>query len=275
MKPLKPAEILDTSIETSTVKAGGSFGKLFVLAFLAGAFISFAAEGSNMAAFNLLASPGTYGLGKLTAGIVFGTGLMLVVLCGGELFTGNTLIIAAVADKKVTLAKMLRNWVVVYAGNLAGALFIACMMNYSGLFSSGAGMLGAMTVKIAANKVGLSFGQAFVLGIMCNWLVCLAVWLSFGADTMAGKMLGIFFPISLFVTSGFEHSIANMYYIPAGILAKANETFASLSGVSAEALESLNWLSFFTANLIPVTLGNIVGGGIFVAMAYFYAYKKA
>lgn len=275
MKPLKPAEILDTSIETSTVKAGGSFGKLFVLAFLAGAFISFAAEGSNMAAFNLLVSPGTYGLGKLTAGIVFGTGLMLVVLCGGELFTGNTLIIAAVADKKVTLAKMLRNWVVVYAGNLAGALFIACMMNYSGLFSSGAGMLGAMTVKIAVNKVGLSFGQAFVLGIMCNWLVCLAVWLSFGADTMAGKMLGIFFPISLFVTSGFEHSIANMYYIPAGILAKANETFASLSGVSAEALESLNWLSFFTANLIPVTLGNIVGGGIFVAMAYFYAYKKA
>lgn len=275
MKPLKPAEILDVSIETSVTKAGGSFGKLFVLAFLAGAFISFAAEGSNMAAFNLLASPDTYGLGKLVAGIVFGTGLMLVVLCGGELFTGNTLIIAAVADKRVTIGKMLRNWIVVYAGNLAGALFIACLMNYSGLFSSGVAMLGAVTVKIAAGKVGLSFGQAFVLGIMCNWLVCLAVWLSFGADTMAGKMLGIFFPISLFVTSGFEHSIANMYYIPAGIIAKANDTFAALSGVSAEALANLNWVSFFTANLIPVTLGNMVGGCIFVAMAYFYAYKKA
>ena len=132
-----------------------------------------------------------------------------------------------------------------------------------------------MTVKIAAGKVGFSFGQAFVLGIMCNWLVCLAVWLSFGADTMAGKILGIFFPISLFVTSGFEHSLANMYYIPAGIIAKANETFAALSGVSAEALVNLNWTSFFTANLIPVTLGNIVGGCVFVAMAYFYAYKKA
>ncbi|PWM65218.1 MAG: FdhC protein [Eubacteriales Family XIII. Incertae Sedis bacterium] len=275
MKPLKPAEILDASIETSVTKAGGSFGKLFVLSFLAGAFIAFAAEGSNMAAFNLLASPDTYGIGKLIAGIVFGTGLMLVVLCGGELFTGNTLIIAAAADKKVTVMKMLRNWLIVYAGNFTGAFFIAGLMNYSGLFSSGAGMLGAMTVKIAAGKVGFSFGQAFVLGIMCNWLVCLAVWLSFGADTMAGKILGIFFPISLFVTSGFEHSIANMYYIPAGIIAKANETFAALSGVSAEALVNLNWTSFFTANLIPVTLGNIVGGCVFVAMAYFYAYKKA
>lgn len=275
MKPLKPAEILEAAIETGVAKANGSFGRLFLLGILAGAFIAFAAEGSNMAAFNLLASPDTYGLGKCLAGAIFGTGLMLVVLAGGELFTGNTLIITSVADKKVSVGKMLRNWIIVYIGNFVGALLIAYMMNVSGLFDSGAGLLGGMTVRIAAGKTGLTFGKAFVLGIMCNWLVCLAVWLSYGADTMSGKILGIFFPIWLFITSGFEHSIANMYYIPAGIMAKGNELYASLSGLSAEALAGLNIQGFLLNNLLPVTLGNIVGGAGFVALAYFYAYKKA
>ncbi|MBQ9971944.1 MAG: formate/nitrite transporter family protein [Firmicutes bacterium] len=275
MKPLKPAEILDVTIETGKAKASGSFGKLFVLGILAGAFIAFAAEGSNMAAFNLLASPDTYGLGKCLAGSIFGTGLMLVVLAGGELFTGNTLIMAAVADKQVTLARMLRNWIIVYIGNLAGSLLIAYMINASGQLDSSAGLLGGMTIKIAAGKCGLSFLKAFVLGIMCNWLVCLAVWLSFGADTMSGKILGIFFPIWLFITSGFEHSVANMYYIPAGIMAKSNELYVTMSGLSAEALAGLNVQNFLIANLLPVTLGNIVGGAGFVALAYFYAYKKA
>lgn len=275
MKPLKPAEILDVTIETGKAKASGSFGKLFVLGILAGAFIAFAAEGSNMAAFNLLASPDTYGLGKCLAGSIFGTGLMLVVLAGGELFTGNTLIMAAVADKQVTLARMLRNWIIVYLGNLAGSLLIAYMINASGQLDSSAGLLGGMTIKIAAGKCGLSFLKAFVLGIMCNWLVCLAVWLSFGADTMSGKILGIFFPIWLFITSGFEHSVANMYYIPAGIMAKSNELYVTMSGLSAEALAGLNVQNFLIANLLPVTLGNIVGGAGFVALAYFYAYKKA
>lgn len=275
MKPLKPNEILDYTVETAVGKAGGSFAKLLILGILAGAFIAFAAEGSNMAAFNLFAEPATYGLGKLAAGGVFGTGLMMVVLCGGELFTGNTLILAAVLDKRVSAGRMLRNWCIVYIGNLIGSLLIAYMMNASGLFTSGADMLGAVTVKIAAYKCGLPFAQAFILGVMCNWLVCLAVWLSYGADTMAGKILGIFFPICLFVTSGFEHSIANMYYIPAGILAKANPVFAELSHVSAQALSELNWSSFFVSNLLPVTLGNIVGGAVFVGMAYWFVYRKA
>lgn len=275
MKPLKPAEILDYTIETAVGKANGSFLKLLVLGIMAGAFIAFAAEGSNMAAFNLFYQPETYGLGKALAGSIFGTGLMLVVLCGGELFTGNTLILTAVCEKRVKVTQMLRNWVIVYIGNLIGSLFIAFMMYQSGLFTSGADVLGAVTIKIAAYKTGLTFTQAFFLGIMCNWLVCLAVWLSYGADTMAGKILGIFFPIWLFITSGFEHSVANMYYIPAGIMAKANASFAELSHVSAEALAQLNWGSFFIDNLIPVTLGNIVGGGIFVGMAYWFVYKKA
>lgn len=275
MKPLKPAEILDYTIETAVAKANGSFFKLLVLGIMAGAFIAFAAEGSNMAAFNLFYKPETYGLGKALAGSIFGTGLMLVVLCGGELFTGNTLILTAVCEKRVKITRMLRNWVIVYIGNLIGSLLIAFMMYKSGLFTSGADVLGAVTIKIAAYKTGLTFTQAFFLGIMCNWLVCLAVWLSYGADTMAGKILGIFFPIWLFITSGFEHSVANMYYIPAGIMAKANASFVELSHVSAEALAQLNWGSFFIDNLIPVTLGNIVGGGIFVGMAYWFVYKKA
>ena len=211
MKPLKPAEILDYTIETGVKKASGSFLQLLILGIMAGAFIGFAAEGSNMAAFNLFYKPETYGLGKALAGSIFGTGLMMVVLCGGELFTGNTLILAGVMEKRVKVLNMLRNWVIVYIGNLLGSLLIAYFMYISGLFTSGADTLGAVTIKIAAYKTGLSFTQAFVLGIMCNWLVCLAVWLSYGADTMAGKIFGIFFPIWLFITSGFEHSVANMY----------------------------------------------------------------
>lgn len=275
IKPLTPAEITDYSIEAGAKRANSKFSKLLVLGILAGAFIAFAAEGSNMAAFNLFADPNTYGLGKALAGAIFGTGLMLVVLAGGELFTGNTLMLAGVLEKKFTFIKMLRNWTIVYIGNLIGSLFIAYMMANSGLFESGASMLGAMTLKIAVYKVGLTFTEAFFLGIMCNWLVCLAVWMSYGAESMVGKIMAIFFPIWLFITSGFEHSVANMYYIPAGILVKANSEFAELAHLSQSSLDSLTWGTFFINNLIPVTLGNIVGGGILVAMAYWFSFKKA
>ena len=275
MKHLKPAEILESTMEISVTKSGGSFMKLFVLALLAGSFIAFGAECSNMAAFNLLAKPETYGLGRLLSGAIFSTGLMLVVLAGAELFTGNTMMAAAVCEKKITVLKMLRNWAIVYIGNFVGSVFIAYMMANSGLFDLGASGLGAVTLKIAAYKVNIPFLSAFYLGIMCNWLVCLAVWVSYGAESTPGKILGIFFPICLFVTSGFEHSIANMYFIPAGIFIKSNIVFTELAGVSGAALEKLTWGGFVLNNLIPVTIGNIVGGSIFVAMAYWYAYKKA
>jgi formate/nitrite transporter len=274
-KVLKPAEILDFTISVAKDKVAGRFQKLLLLSFLAGAFIAFAAEGSNMAAFNLLAEPTTYGLGKSLAGAIFGTGLMLVVLAGGELFTGNTLILAAVCEKKVTTGKMLRNWAIVYIGNLLGSLFIAYLMANSGLFSSGGNMLGAVTLKIAVYKVNLSFMEAFYLGILCNMLVCLAVWMSYGADTMSGKILAIFFPIWLFITSGFEHSVANMYYIPAGMFIKGNSQFLELAGFHGSELANLNIAGFFLNNLLPVTLGNIVGGGLLVGVIYWYIYKKA
>lgn len=274
---LTPPEIVDYTLQTGVKKANTPILAQLLLGFLAGAFIAFAAEGSNMAAFNLFAEPTTYGLGKALAGSIFGTGLMLVVVAGGELFTGNTMMLAALFEKKITLSKLLQNWIFVYIGNLLGSLFIAYMMVKSGLFNSGDNVLGAVTIKIAAYKVGLSFEQAFFLGIMCNWLVCLAVWMSYGAQDIAGKLLAIFFPIWLFITSGFEHSVANMYYIPAGILAKGNEKWVAAAmehGVTAEKLAHLNWHTFAVNNLIPVTLGNIVGGGLLVAGVYWFTYTK-
>ena len=271
---LTPKEIVTATIETGIKKVRTKPLNQFILGILAGAFIAFASEGSNMAAFNLFAKPETYGLGKALAGVVFATGLMLVIIAGGELFTGNTLITIGVLEKKIKLKDMLSNWFFVYLGNFVGAVFIAYMMNMSGLFNSGDNMLGGITLKIAAYKTHLTFSQAFYLGIMCNWLVCIAVWMSYGAKDIIGKCFAIFFPISLLITSGFEHSIANMYYIPAGILAKSNASWVEASGLTAEKLAHLNWNTFITKNLVPVTIGNIVGGVILVAGVYWFTYYK-
>ena len=274
---LTPSEITETTIQTGMKKTQLPVINMILLGILAGVFIAFASEGSNMAAFNLFSKPETYGLGKALAGAVFGTGLMLVIIAGGELFTGNTLILVGVLDKKIRIRAMLKNWIFVYLGNFIGSVLIAYMMKESGLFGSGANGLGAVTIKIAAYKVGLSFIQAFFLGIMCNWLVCLAVWMAYGAKDIVGKIFAIFFPIWLFITSGFEHSVANMYYIPAGIMAKGNQALVDAAmtlGVTPEKLDHLNWLTFLTKNLIPVTLGNIVGGGVFVAAIYWFVYIR-
>ena len=271
---LTPKEIVTATIETGIKKVKTKPLNQFILGILAGAFIAFASEGSNMAAFNLFAKPETYGLGKALAGVVFATGLMLVIIAGGELFTGNTLITIGVLEKKIKLKDMLSNWFFVYLGNFVGAVFIAYMMNMSGLFNSGDNMLGGITLKIAAYKTHLTFSQAFYVGIMCNWLVCIAVWMSYGAKDIIGKCFAIFFPISLFITSGFEHSIANMYYIPAGILAKSNASWVEASGLTAEKLAHLNWSTFITKHLVPVPIGNIVGGVILVAGVYWFTYYK-
>ena len=271
---LTPAKICAFTEEAALKKAQLPVSKMLVLGILAGAFIAFASEGSNMAAFNLLAFPESFGLGRCVAGVVFPTGLMLVVLAGGELFTGNTLMGIACLQRRIRIRAMLRNWFWVYLGNLIGSVFLAHMMAHSGLFNSGAGLLGGVTIKIAAGKVSLPFLSAFYLGIMCNWLVCLAVWIASGAQDMAGKILGIFCPIWLFITSGFEHCVANMYYIPAGIMAKSNPAWATASGLSPEKLDALTWSAFALNNLLPVTLGNIVGGLGFVGMAYWYAYLR-
>ena len=273
MEVRTPAEILSYAGDVGVAKTQRKIPSLLILAFLAGVFIAFAAEGSNMAAYNLFANPETYGLGRVLAGTVFAAGLMLVILAGGELFTGNMLIITSVLDRRNTVRKMLLNWLLVYIGNFIGSVFIAWMMNLSGLFGAGGGLLGGITIKIAAGKTALPFHTAFILGVMCNLLVCLAVWASYAARDTAGKVLVIFFIIFLFVISGFEHSIANMYYIPAGIFAKQNPLWLSMSGVSGELLSGLNWFNFAVKNLIPVTLGNIIGG-TGVGILYRLALKK-
>ncbi len=268
---LAPDQIAEQTVQNGYKKANTKVSRLFVLGILAGAFIAFASEGSNAAIYNIPWA----GVGKALAGALFTTGLMLVIVAGSELFTGNTLMVAALAQRKITLRGMLKNWVTVYAGNFVGALLIAWLIYLSGQLDFTDGLLGGFTIKTAAYKVSLGFSKAFVMGILCNWLVSLAVWMAYGSKDMAGRLLAIFFPIWLFITSGFEHCVANMYYIPAGILAKSNPEWVKQAislGATADKINHLTWSSFFTNNLIPVTLGNIVGGVVFTGMAYWFVY---
>jgi formate transporter len=269
---LLPAEISQEVIGVGEKKASMTILNLFVLGILGGAFIAFAAEASNMAVHKLALSD--YGLGRAVAGVVFTTGLMLIAVAGAELFTGNTLMVMALIEKRISMTGMLRNWGVVYLGNLAGSLLIAWMMVESGLFNYSDGLMGGYTIKVAAYKTGLTFLQALLLGILCNWLVCLAMWMAYGARDITGKLLAIYFPIALFITSGFEHSVANMYYIPAGILARSNAIWVQASGLPMDKTDHLTWSSFFIGNLLPVTLGNIIGGSLLVGCIYWLVYVR-
>lgn len=271
---LSPDKILPRAIDTYTKKSKMNTKKLMILAILAGIFIGLAAEGSTFAATNLLADKNTLGLGKLIQGLAFTPGLIFVILAGGELFTGNSLMIFALFDKKISLKAMLKSWVLVYLGNFVGAFFVAFMMAKSGQWLMGDGLIGARTILIAKAKIDLTFSQGIILGIFANFMVCLGVWMAMGAKSYGSKAIGAFFPVTLFVLSGFEHSIANMYYIPAGILAKNIPDLAGKSGLANEALASLNISNMVTNNLIPVTLGNIIGGAILVGLLYFIAYKE-
>ena len=274
MNHLQPGEILASLTEIGVNKAKSPARKLVLLGIMAGAFIAFAGAASTMGAFNLLAAPETFGLGRILCGAIFTGGLVMVTLAGAELFTGNTLIAIAVIDKRARLTEMLRNWLIVYIANFVGSILVAWLVYNSGILGGGDGLLGAVTVKIAAGKVNMTFMQHLTSGILCNWLVCLAVWCAAGAPATAGKVLAVFFPIWLFATCGFEHCIANMYFISAGIFAAANEAFVSASGAASEALAALDFGSMFLRNLLPVTLGNIIGGLLMVACGYRFALKK-
>lgn len=271
LSALTTGEILEKVSDSGIAKAEGKTSKLLIWALLAGAYIAFGAQASQMVSFNLLADPDSLGVGRLVSAAVFPVGLMMVVLCGAELFTGNCLMIIGVLDRKIRISGMLRNWVLVYLGNFMGALLVVALMKSTGLWETGSGLLGASVIKTAQAKVQLSFGQAFVRGILCNWLVCLAVWMSTGARETVSKIFAIWFCIGLFVISGFEHSIANMYFIPAGIAAAADSGLAQLAGCDVSVLTVGN---FLIKNLLPVTLGNILGGGLFVGMVYWFTGRK-
>lgn len=271
---LSPAEVAELVVGVGQRKAEMSVTNQLILSVMAGAFIAFGAAGSCVAVHTVESA----GVAKALAGALFAAGLIMVVVAGGELFTGNSLMLMAMAEGRISPWQLLRSWLVVYAGNFAGALLTAGLVCLSGQWGMSGGLLGASVIKTAVGKTALSFQNAFFLGVLCNWLVCLAVWMSFAARDIAGKVLVIFFPIWIFVTSGFEHSVANMYYIPAGILAAADPALAERAasvGLSPEALANLNWGAMLQANLLPVTLGNVVGGGVLVALAYWFVYRRA
>jgi len=214
-----------------------------------------------------------FGLTKLLGGLVFCLGLVLVVVAGAELFTGNCLIVMSWMSGRTSLARLLRNWGLVYFANLAGALCLAGLMFYTYQWTFSGYGVGANALAIANAKVNLSFGSALVRGIFCNFLVCLAVWLCFSARTVTGKIIAILFPITAFVAAGFEHSVANMYFIPMGILLANQPAVLEAAGVTASNLTNLTWLGF-VGNLVPVTIGNIIGGGILLGAVYWLTYLR-
>ena len=250
----QPKEIAARLENAGMTKAKAGALQLFVLALLAGAFIAF---GAMVYTVTVTGSDLGFGPTRLLGGLAFCLGLILVVVGGAELFTGNALIVMAWADGKVATGPLLRNWGIVFLGNTVGALGAAGMMFYSGALGIGGGAVGETAIAIAVGKLALDPVQAFLRGVLCNALVCLAVWLCFAARSVTDKILAILFPITAFVAIGFEHSIANLYLIPVGML-------------QAGAWDSAGFLG----NLIPVTLGNIVGGSVFVALVYYLVYLR-
>jgi formate/nitrite transporter len=217
-----------------------------------------------------------YGVTRLLTGVVFCLGLILVVVGGAELFTGNNLIVMAWASGKVTGRALLRNWVIVYAGNFIASVGTAGLMFFTRQYTFGSDAVGVAALKIAVAKCDLGFMQAVALGIMCNALVCLAVWLTYSARTTMDKIMAIIFPITAFVAAGFEHSVANMYFIPYALFVKGfDPEFAAKVAEKVPHLEALTWRAFFLNNLIPVTIGNVIGGAVLVAAVYWVVFLRA
>ncbi|HLA20670.1 MAG TPA: formate/nitrite transporter family protein [Pseudolabrys sp.] len=271
---LLPPEIAQKAEAVGVQKTRMDVLGLLTLAVLGGAFI---ALGAMFATTVLAGTDGVvpFGISRLLSGLVFCLGLVLIVVGGAELFTGNTLMVMAWAGGGVRLREMLRAWTIVYIGNFIGALGTAALVFLSGQYLTGKGSVAEVALTLALNKATLSFDEALFLGILCNVLVCLAVWLAFGARSTTDKVLAVLFPVSAFVVAGFEHSVANMYLIPLGLFIKAWGPAALWTqlGNSAAAYDALTWPAFFVS-LIPVTIGNIIGGGGLVGAVYWFIYLR-
>jgi formate transporter FocA len=273
MDGLLPPEMARKAEQIGVEKADQEILKTIALAVLAGAFIAF---GAIFATLVTSGSELSYGLTRLMGGLAFSLGLILVVIGGAELFTGNNLLTMAWAGRKVSLRQMLHNWLIVYFGNMLGAFSIVVLIFLSGHYLFGNGITGDNILNIAEAKCQLGFMQAVVLGILCNILVCLAIWLCYSARTAQGKILSIVFPITAFVAAGFEHSVANMYFIPMGLMlkSKADPMLWKLLDTSPVQYESLNLHNYLINNLLPVSIGNIIGGAVFVGLAYWFIYLR-
>jgi formate transporter len=261
---LVPSEMACRAVDAGASKANCGFPRTFALGVLAGAFIAVGACFYTTVVTGI--PPALIGPAKLVGGLCFSLGLILVVVGGAELFTGNVLIVMAVLSGRTRLAHLARNWAIVYAGNFVGSLLIAVLAYFAWQWKLGDGAVGATAYSIAARKLSLPFATAFCSGILCNFLVCLAVWLCYAARTVADKVLAIVFPITAFVALGFEHSVANMYFIPYGIMLSHTPGFT--------ASPTLTIPAFLLNNLLPVTIGNIVGGGLLVGAIYWFIYIR-
>ncbi|MEY4176417.1 MAG: hypothetical protein RI900_3582 [Actinomycetota bacterium] len=257
---LLPAQMAAKAEQVGVAKAALPLQRLVPLGVLAGAFIALGANFSQVVTSDTSLSPA---IRAVLGGLVFSLGLILVVVSGAELFTGNTLIVIAFAGRKVRAAALLRNWCVVYLSNLAGAVSVAALVNWSGRLDAGKGELAARVLATAEAKGSLPWGNALVSGILANALVCLAVWMTLSARTLTDKVVVIVPPITAFVAAGFEHSIANMYFFPVALFHGADADHPHIS-----------WTGFLWHNLVPVTLGNVVGGAVLVGLVYWFVYLR-
>lgn len=283
---LLPAEMATRAEYLGVRKAEMPTFTMLMLSILAGAFIALGAIFATTVAaggMSVTAADGTiafstgfpYGVTRLLTGLVFCLGLILVVVGGAELFTGNNLIVMAWASGKVTGRALLRNWAIVYFGNFLGSIGTAVLMFFTKQYTFGSDAVGVTALRIAVGKCDLDFVQATALGILCNALVCLAVWLTYSARTTLDKILSIIFPITAFVAAGFEHSVANMYFIPYALLVKMfDPDYMARVGEKVAHLDLLTWQAFFLKNLIPVTIGNIIGGAVLVAAVYWVVFLR-
>jgi formate transporter len=282
-----PAAMAARAEESGVKRTSTDPSTLFVLSLLAGTFIGFGAVfattvGAGTIAITTADGAATYstalpyGIVRLLTGVAFSLGLILVAVGGAELFTGNNLIVMAWASGKVRTRDLLFNWAVAFAGNFAGAFMTAVLMFYTTQYTFGGGAVGLSALTTANTKTSLDFIPAFALGVMCNALVCLAVWMSFSARTTVDRVVAIVPPIAAFVAAGFEHSIANVYFIPMGLFIKlgAPGSFWRSIGKTANDFPSLTWKNFFVGNLPPVTMGNIIGGSLMVAVVYWFVYLR-
>lgn len=269
-----PAQMAVRVEKAGVAKANLDFFSAFTLSMMAGLFIGL---GAVFFTYVIHDSTLSVGLTKLIGGLVFSLGLILVIITGAELFTGNTLIVMAFVSRKITFQQLLRNWTIVFFGNLVGALIVVFLIFLSGQWISGGAAVGVKALMIANGKVNLTFWQAISKGILCNILVCLAVYLCFSGRSVTDKILAIIFPITAFVALGFEHSIANMYFIPVGLLLKHSpQVLAATQDLlgSTPDLSRLTIFGFILYNLLPVTIGNIIGGTFFIGIAHWLLFLR-
>lgn len=268
-----PAEVVEINMKGSVVKAGLPLSKMILMGIKAGCFIALGGAASSTAVHGV----SDVGLSRLLAGVIFPVGLLMVILVGGELFTGNSLLIMGALDGRITWKGLLRNLLVVYFSNLAGSLLVDFLLYYSGNLDYSGGLLGAYTIKVAVGKASITPLKGITSGILCNVLVCLSILMAASAKEVAGKVWAVFFPICAFVVAGFEHCVANMFYIPMGMLASANTGYVAKAqevyGITAQQLENLNAAGLL-GNLLFVTAGNLIGGMLCVGLPCYLIHKK-